>query len=125
MNYHHLWNIHTGTASTTLKTGVDHTALVLNQVALYVHQTLRNLKEMPVMKMEIAAGPKLFNIMRFTIRNISYILIQNKEGVNALDIEDSVRIGSLDITENSVVCKNYLVNTVNLMSNIMNTVKCA
>lgn len=86
-----------------IRTGSDKTAVVVQPTALYNTPAFRILKDMPVVKIEVPSGIKLANLINI---NTPYVLIHDKEDVTTSDLDGLIRVGSLDIAEEKLVCSS-------------------
>ncbi|XP_069690331.1 uncharacterized protein [Periplaneta americana] len=90
-----------------LKAGAEKIALILHAPSLNSNPALKRLREQPVTRVEIPEGMKLNNMIRATSnRHVPYVAIQDKEEFDALDIDGILRLGSLEVTEKSLINNN-------------------
>ncbi|PSN46765.1 hypothetical protein C0J52_22932 [Blattella germanica] len=76
--------------------------LLLGQSTLYSSPALRALTQLPVTQLQVPAGLKLANLLRSTTSYIPVVLLEDREVINKLEIDELLRIGSLEVTENSI-----------------------
>jgi hypothetical protein len=87
-----------------IKTGSEKTAVVVQPTILYNTPAFRILKDMSVVKFEVPSGIRFANLVNAISTNMPYVFIHDKEDVNTFDFEGLIRVGSLDIAEEKVIC---------------------
>ncbi|KDR22936.1 hypothetical protein L798_14793 [Zootermopsis nevadensis] len=87
-----------------IKTGSEKTAVVVQPTVLSNTPAFRILKDMSVVKLEVPSGIKFSNLVNVISTNMPFVFIHDKEDVSTFESEGLVKVGSLDIADEKVVC---------------------
>jgi hypothetical protein len=87
-----------------IKNGAEQNAIVARPAILLKNPAFKFLKEIPVKKSEIPASIKFANLARYLNINLPFIFIYDKENLNNFDSDGILRLVSLDVSEEEILC---------------------